>query len=89
LIKEVKTHLGRVFNNSDLGLLHYCIGIEVWKKDNLDGLKLIVGEDSKHVDWTLYRQLVGNVIYSITTITDLSYPLSIVSWLNTYPKLEH
>ena len=36
LIDEVNTDLGKAFEMTDLVLLHYCLGIEVWQ--NKDGI---------------------------------------------------
>eukprot|EP01018_Ginkgo_biloba_P024032 Gb_18989 [translate_table: standard] len=61
LIDEVKGDLGKAFEMTDLGLLHYCLGIEVMedcKPANTPmgtRLKLIANEESKKVDETLYR----------------------------------
>ena len=100
LISDIKQDLCRTFDMTDLGLLHYCLGIEVWQTDNsiflfqskyarslLDrfrmqdcklastpmetGLKLFAQSDSPPVDETLFRQLVGSLIYLTTTRPDL------------------
>jgi hypothetical protein len=31
LIDEIKEHLSKVFEMKDLGELHYCLGLEVWR----------------------------------------------------------
>ena len=33
LIKSCKEDLAREFEMKDMGLMHYCIGMEVWQKD--------------------------------------------------------
>ena len=33
LISEIKQDLSRTFDMTNLGLLHYCLGIEVWLTD--------------------------------------------------------
>jgi hypothetical protein len=34
LIREEKDNLCNSFDVTDLGLLHYCLGIEVWQQPN-------------------------------------------------------
>jgi hypothetical protein len=34
LIQEEKYNLCKSFDMTDLGLLHYCLGIEVWQQPN-------------------------------------------------------
>eukprot|EP01018_Ginkgo_biloba_P015018 Gb_14660 [translate_table: standard] len=118
LIDEVKGDLGKAFEMTDLGLLHYCLGIEVWKdkvgifisqtkhaKELLKkfrmedckpadtpmetGLKLTANEESKKVDETLYRQLVGTLIYLTYTRPDISFVVNFISRFMTAPKVSH
>ena len=118
LISEIKQDLCRTFDMTDLGLLHYCLGIEVWQTDNsiflsqskyarnlLDrfrmqdckpastpmetGLKLSAQSDSPPVDETLFRQLVGSLIYLTTTRPDLSFAVSYISRFMSNPKTDH
>ena len=53
------------------------------------GLKLYGHDDSKSVDVTLYRQLVGSLIYLITIRPDISFIVSIVSRFKAKPKELH
>jgi len=32
LVKEIKQQMSHVFEMKDLGDLHYCLGLEVWKE---------------------------------------------------------
>lgn len=118
LIDEVKTDLGKAFEMTDLGLLHYCLGIEVWQdKDGIfisqtkyakellkkfrmedckpadtpmeTGLKLTANEESKKVDETLYRQLVGSLIYLTYTRPNISFAVNFISRFITAPKVSH
>jgi hypothetical protein len=45
----------------------------------LYGIHLEDGEDTLVVDNTLYRQLVGSLLYLIHTWSDLSYAVGVVS----------
>eukprot|EP00253_Pinus_taeda_P020255 PITA_20255 len=102
LIKEIKQQMSQVFEMKDLGDLHCCLGLEVWKDSGQtfltqgkyartllerfrmeqckttatplqQNLKLSSDDGTKQVDATLYRQLVGSLIYLMTTRPDLAY----------------
>eukprot|EP00253_Pinus_taeda_P023353 PITA_23353 len=108
LIQGIKQDLCRNFDMTDLGLLHYCLGIEVWQtehhiflyqskyaKNHVDrfrmqdckpattpmepGLKLSALSSSPPVDETLFRQLVGSLIYLTATRPDISFSVSYIS----------
>jgi hypothetical protein len=53
------------------------------------GLKLSAKTDSKAVNESVYRQLVGSLIYLTTTRPDLSFVVSFISRFMTAPKVEH
>ena len=53
------------------------------------GLKLYGHDDSKSVGATLYRQLVGSLIYLTTTRPDISFAVSMVSRFMSNPKEIH
>jgi hypothetical protein len=53
------------------------------------GLKLSAKTDSKAVNESIYRQLVGSLIYLTTTRPDLSFTVSFISRFMTTPKVEH
>ena len=96
LIHGIKQDLCNTFDMTDLGLLHYCLGVEVWQIENNifvsqskyarnlverfrmqdckptttpmePGLKLSAQSSSPLVDETLFRQLVGSLIYLTAT----------------------
>jgi hypothetical protein len=46
----------------------------------LSGVKLEDGKETPPVDITLYRQVVGSLLYLTHSRTDLSYTVGIVSW---------
>ena len=96
------------FEMSDLGMLHYFLGIEVvqsangifmsqkkYVQDVLDrfqmkdcnpvstptefGLKLNKDHEGKKVDSTLYKQIVGSLMYLTATRPDIMYSVSLIS----------
>eukprot|EP00253_Pinus_taeda_P009256 PITA_09256 len=118
LIHGIKQDLCRTFDMTDLGLLHYCLGIEVWQteshiclsqskyaKNLVDrfimqdckpastpmepGLKLSAQSSSPPVDETLFRQLVGSLIYLTATRPDISFSVSYISRFMSAPKADH
>lgn len=52
-------------------------------------IKLRNDDGSKEADVTLYRQLVGSLIYSTTTRLDLAYAVSSLSQLMSNPLESH
>jgi hypothetical protein len=107
-IAWVKTALHDRFSMSDMGLLHYFLGLEVSQSTSgikmaqtkyaldlldrfqmteckpvgspfLSGVRLEDGVTTPLVDNTLYRQLVGSLLYLTHTHPDLSYAVSVVS----------
>eukprot|EP00253_Pinus_taeda_P027659 PITA_27659 len=118
LIKEIKQQMSQEFEMKNLGDLHYCLGLEVWKDSsqtfltqgkyarNLlerfrmeqcktaatplqQNLKLSSDDGTKQVDATLYRQLVGSLIYLTTTRPDLAYSVSVLSQFMSRPLDSH
>jgi hypothetical protein len=53
------------------------------------GMKLLAKTDSKVVNKSEYRKLVGDLIYLTTTRPDLSFGVSFVSRFLIAPKVEH
>eukprot|EP00253_Pinus_taeda_P014834 PITA_14834 len=118
LIHGIKQDLCRTFDMTDFGLLHYCLGVEVWQTENhiflsqskyaqnlVDrfrmqdckpattpmepGLKLSAQSSSLSVDETLFRQLVGSLIYLTATRPDISFAVSYISRFMSAPKSDH
>ncbi|XP_077237102.1 secreted RxLR effector protein 161-like [Tasmannia lanceolata] len=52
-------------------------------------LKLLKNEDKKGVDATLYRSLVGSLMYLTTTGPDLMFAVSMISRFMESPKISH
>ena len=108
LIKTFKEEMMKKYEMSDLGLLHYFLGIEICqnedgifisqkkyaktilKKFGMGGCKsvptpLVVNEKlqnedgSKEVDASIYRSLVGSLLYLTATRPDIMYAASLLS----------
>eukprot|EP00253_Pinus_taeda_P035994 PITA_35994 len=108
LINHVKSSLKKKFEMTDLGHLHYFLGLQVLQsKEGIflsqskyacdllrffhmedckpapspfqSGFKLSVTCTSPEVDATLYRQLVGKLLYLTHTRPDLSFAVSLVA----------
>eukprot|EP00253_Pinus_taeda_P018650 PITA_18650 len=102
LIHGIKQDLCNTFDMTELGHLHYCLGVEVWQTENNiflsqskyaknladrfrmqdckptttpmePELKLSTQSSSPIVDETLFRQLVGSLIYLTATQSDISF----------------
>jgi hypothetical protein len=114
----VKTNLKKKFEMTDLGFLHYFLGLQVlqtnaWiflsqskyscdllRRFHMDdcklapspfqsGVKLTSTCTSPEVDATLYRQLVGNLLYLTHTYPDLSFVVGLVSRYMKTPHESH
>ena len=53
------------------------------------GMKLSAKSDSKGVNESIYRKLVGSLIYLTTTRPNLSFVVSFISRFMSAPKVEH
>ncbi|KAH9309431.1 hypothetical protein KI387_037342, partial [Taxus chinensis] len=118
MIDATKKDFNRSFDMTDLGLMHYCLGLEVWKKENhifvsqlkytkttlekfrmMDctpiatpmeaRLQLSRSDPSPPVNATLYRQLIGSLIYLTYTRPDISFAVSYLSRFMQEPKICH
>ena len=105
LIHSCKADLAKEFEMKDLGLLHYFLRLEIWKREgemfvsqgnyargiiekfHMQGCKPmdapLLGnwrkEDStlaEVVDATVYRQLVGSLMYLVNTRMDIYYAVN-------------
>ncbi|KAK0587736.1 hypothetical protein LWI29_027914 [Acer saccharum] len=115
---DFKRSMMNEFEMTDMGLLHYFLGIEVkqtnegivisqqkyakdlLKKFKMDkavpcstpmeaNLKLRIDDESEEVDATLYRSLVGSLMYLTATRPDLMFSISMLSRFMTSPKKSH
>eukprot|EP00253_Pinus_taeda_P006707 PITA_06707 len=118
LINHVKSSLKKKFEMTDLGHLHYFLGLQVLQaKEGISlsqskygcdilrhfhmedckpapspfqsGVKLSVSCTSLEVDATLYRQLVGKLLYLTHTRPDLSFVVGLVARFMQNPRESH
>jgi hypothetical protein len=102
----------------DLSLMHYLLGLEVWKSpekiilnegkyaveilnrfDMLKcksmntpmetNLKLLVDTSSELVDATLYKQMIGSLMYLTNTRPDICFSMNTLSQYLVEPKCVH
>jgi hypothetical protein len=118
LLNHVKTILKKKFEMTNLGFLHYFLGLQVLQTNegifisqskyacdllrrfHMDdckpspspfqsGVKLVATCTSPKVDATLYRQLVGSLLYLTHTCPDLSFVVGLVSRYMQTPHESH
>jgi hypothetical protein len=118
ILNHVKTSLKKKFEMTDLGFLHYFLGLQVLQTNEgiflsqskyacdllhrfhmenckptpspfQSGVKLVATCTSPKVDATLYRQLVGSLLYLTHTHPDLSFVVGLVSWYMKTPHESH
>eukprot|EP00253_Pinus_taeda_P022760 PITA_22760 len=117
LINHVNSSLKKKFEMTDLGHLHYFLGLQVLQsKEGISlsqskyacdllrhfhmedckpappfqsGVKLSVTCTSPEVDATLYRQLVGKLLYLTHTRPDLSFVVGLVARFMQKPRESH
>lgn len=117
-MEKLKEEMKQEFQMSNLGLIHYFLGVEV--QQQLDGIsisqtkcvvdllklfrmmscmvvatpialgeKLTKDDPSPHVDPTLYRSLVGSLMYLTTMRPDIMYVVSLISQFMQVPHESH
>ncbi|XP_058771914.1 uncharacterized mitochondrial protein AtMg00810-like [Vicia villosa] len=118
MLKEFKQSMIEEFEMSDLGRMHYFLGLEVMqldsgifisqkryakevlKKFGMDKSKLVLNpnvlevkidknDTGVTVDGSMFKQLVGSLIYLTTTRPDLMYAVSVVSRYMEKPTEMH
>eukprot|EP00253_Pinus_taeda_P009545 PITA_09545 len=83
LIHGIKQDFCNTFDMTDLGLLHYCLGVEVWQTENN-----IFLSQSKYARILVDRQLVGSLIYLTATRPNISFAVSYISHFMSAPKVD-
>jgi hypothetical protein len=118
LIIECKKRFSSEFEIKDLGLMHYLLGLEVWKSperiflnqgkytvkilkrfDMLEckpmntpmeaKLKLLVDTSSELIDATLYRQIIGSLMYLMNTRPEICFAMNTLSQFLVEPRRVH
>jgi hypothetical protein len=120
LIVQCKRELTSEFEIKDIGLIHYFLGLEVWKKSDeiflsqgkyavdilrrfsmldcksmstsmVSNLKKLHKSDFEFdlVDPSMYRQLIGSLMYSIHTRPYICFVVSALSQFMSEPRYRH
>lgn len=118
LITHCKQNLAREFEMKDLGLMHYFLGLDLWKKvgeiflgqekylidilkkfgmDNCKPMstplvtnwKKIDASRLEEVDPSLYRQLIGSLMYLVNTRLDICFAVNSLSQFMVQHKYVH
>ncbi|XP_074341823.1 secreted RxLR effector protein 161-like [Apium graveolens] len=96
MIQGFKEHMMKAYEMSDLGLLHYFLGVEVTKKpEGILSHKRVVSEKlskddgTSRVDNSLYRSLVGSLLYLTATRPDIMFAATLLSRFMQNPSQIH
>ncbi|KAI3509130.1 hypothetical protein L1887_24156 [Cichorium endivia] len=118
MIEEFKNEMKVDFEMTDLGLLHYFLGIEVKQEKNRIsisqqryaenlltrfnmkdatpistpmefGLKLSKESSEENFNPSIYRSLVGSLMYLTATRPDITFSVSMISRFMEVPKVDH
>eukprot|EP00253_Pinus_taeda_P002163 PITA_02163 len=92
LIKNFKTVMKEEFEMTDMGSLRYFLGIEESKATitpTVMGLKLSKEDSSKDFDPSLYKSIVGSLMYLTATRPDIMHVVSLISRFMERPKEAH
>ncbi|KAL0379752.1 UNVERIFIED_CONTAM: Retrovirus-related Pol polyprotein from transposon RE2 [Sesamum angustifolium] len=118
MIQDFKEDMMKTFEMSDLGLMHFFLGIEInqekegificqrkytetlLKKFKMESCKtvttpLVTGEKyqkedgSQKVDGSMYRSLIGSLLYLTTTRPDIMFATSLLSRFMQSPSQVH
>uniref|UniRef100_A0A2N9EMC6 Reverse transcriptase Ty1/copia-type domain-containing protein n=1 Tax=Fagus sylvatica TaxID=28930 RepID=A0A2N9EMC6_FAGSY len=88
-IQDLKRFLGQHFEMKDLGPLSYFLGLEIADTPIEYNNRLNTHDGEPLPDATLYRQLVGSLVYLTVTRPDISYAVHIVSQFMAAPRSLH
>uniref|UniRef100_A0A2N9FLT4 Integrase catalytic domain-containing protein n=1 Tax=Fagus sylvatica TaxID=28930 RepID=A0A2N9FLT4_FAGSY len=88
-IQDLKRFLGQHFEMKDLGPLSYFLGLEIVDTPIEYNNRLNIHDGEPLPDATLYRQLVGSLVYLTVTRPDISYAVHIVSQFMAAPRSLH
>ncbi|XP_016192159.1 uncharacterized protein LOC107633038 [Arachis ipaensis] len=91
-ISNLKASLHRIFEMKNLGSLSYFLGLEVISTD--DGISLSQAKYAFDLlaradNLTLYRQLVGGLVYLTVTRPDITYLVHVLSQFLSAPRTTH
>jgi hypothetical protein len=118
LISSCKESLASEFEMTDIGLMHYFFGLEVWQEPGhiflgqgkyvcdilirfqmgdsrpmttpmITNWKKLHASESQLVDSTLYRQLIGSLMYLVNTRPDISFAVNTLSQFMVEPRRVH
>eukprot|EP00253_Pinus_taeda_P025882 PITA_25882 len=92
LIENFKIVMKEEFEMTDMGLLRYFLGMEDNKAvitPTMIGLKLNKEDNSKDFDPSLYKSIVGNLMYLTATRPDIIFVVSLISTFMERPKEAH
>eukprot|EP00253_Pinus_taeda_P005966 PITA_05966 len=78
-IASIKKELGKSFEMTNLGYVHYYLECNPFTTPMEQNLKLTSIEGKEFEDATKYRQLVGSLNYLTTTRLDISFVVGILS----------
>jgi hypothetical protein len=118
LIVACKQDLAKEFEMKDLGLMHYFLGLEIWKKEGktflgqgkytigilkrfgmedcksmttpmITNLKKLNSSESEKVNRTIYKQLIGCLMYLKNTRPDICFVVNTLSEHMVDPREVH
>jgi hypothetical protein len=118
LISSCKESLASEFEMTDIGLMHYFLGLEVWQEPGhiflgqgkyvcdilsrfqmgdsrpmttpmITNWKKLHASESQLVDSTLYRQLIGSLMYLVNTRPDICFAVNTLSQFMVEPRRVH
>jgi hypothetical protein len=118
LISSCKENLASEFEVTDIGLMHYFLGLEVWQEPGhiflgqgkyacdilsrfqmgdsrpmttpmITNWKKLHASESQLVDPTLYRQLIGSLMYLVNTRRNICFVFNTLSQFMVDPKRVH